>query len=55
MKLSAKDIVLQHLNSKNIFGYEEQFNVLYGKPNSPCLRVFFLSLIFFMEFNLLQN
>ena len=45
MKLSAKDIVLQHLNSKNIYGYEEQFNVLYGKPN--CLYVFFLSLIFF--------
>jgi len=46
MKLSAKDIVLQHLNSKNIFGYEEQFNVLYelieqtvttGRSNSVLL------------------
>eukprot|EP00093_Oithona_nana_P003109 03109.XXX_79308_77978_1 [CDS] Oithona nana genome sequencing. len=46
MKLSAKDIVLQHLNSKNIFGYETQFNVLYelieqtvttGRSNSVLL------------------
>ena len=35
-RFSAKDIVLQHLNSKNIFGYETQFNVLYGKPTFPC-------------------
>ena len=35
MKLSGKDVVLENLNSQTIFGFEEQFNFLYGETTFP--------------------
>ena len=41
MKLSAKDVVLDHLNSQIIYGYEDQQKLLFGKT----YFMFFMKLI----------
>ena len=31
MKLNSKDVVLEHMNGRNIYGYEQQFDTILGK------------------------
>ena len=39
MKLNDKDIILDHLNSKTIYGYEDQQKLLFGMYGIKNIRI----------------